>query len=424
MKSGIRKGQILEVTVNGMDNHGMALYKSGQQTFFFNRAVEGDRVKIRVLNVKNKYGSAELLSVITPSPFRVASTCPDYNRGCGGCQWLHINYEKQLEIKTRIVRDELTRIANMKTMVAKTAGMGETQACRNKMSLLVKNGRVGMTRENSVELIAIGSCLQELPLNRKLHDGIKRMRIPAQVTQIHLRSTTDGAAGVNLYAPRFDRKAADFARTLMERFPEISGAGVTTYGGYCHLAGAEYITQRLGTVSYRIPHNGFFQTNYPQAQALLRFVETFLEPSSKESLLDLYCGGGFFALALAGKYRRVTGIEENANSIKYAVENSAVNGITNTNFFASDAAAGLRDRKTGEFASILLDPPRSGCAPEVLSQVVRLGPKRIVYVSCFPESLARDCTVFLKAGYKVDRIQPVDMFPHTSHVETVVRFVR
>ncbi len=424
MKSGIYKGQILEVTVNGMDKHGMALYKSGQQTLFINRAIEGDRVEIKVLTIKNKYGSAELIDIITPSPSRVAAPCEDYYRGCGGCQWLHVRYAKQLEIKTRIVRDELARTAGVKTVVSKTAGMSETQACRNKLSLLVKKGHVGMTRENSIELIAIDTCCQEMPLNRKIHDGIKLMRIPAPVTQIHIRSTTDGAAGINLYATRNDPKVTDFARMLMERFPEISGVGATTYDGYFHLTGAEFITERLGAVSYRIPHNGFFQTNYRQAKVLLRFVETFLEPSTKETLLDLYCGGGFFALALAGKYKHVTGIEENANSIRYAVENSAANGITNTSFKAGDAAPGLRDCKTGEFASVLLDPPRSGCSTEVLDQIVRLSPKKIVYVSCFPESLARDCKIFLKAGYKVDRIQPVDMFPNTSHVETVVRFVR
>ena len=423
MKSGIRKGQILEVTVNGMDRHGMALYKSGQQTLFINRAVEGDRVKIRVLNIKNKYGSAELLNVITPSPFRIVSSCEDYDRGCGGCQWLHINYEKQLEIKTRIVREDMSRIAGVKTPVAKTAGMSDTQAFRNKLSLLVKNNRAGMTRENSIELININTCRQELPLNRKIHEGIKGMSIPDPVTQIHIRSTTGGVAGVSLYASRKDPKITGFIQMLMKQFPEICGIEVAANRDN-HLTGSEFITERIGNVSYRIPHNGFFQTNYCQAAVLLNFVETFLKPSSMESLLDIYCGVGFFALALAGKYKRVAGIEENANSVRYAVENSAANGITNSNFFADDAAAGLQKCKTGEYDSILLDPPRSGCAPEVLDQIVRLSPKKIVYVSCFPESLARDTTVFLKAGYKVDRIQPVDMFPHTSHVETVVRFFR
>ncbi len=423
MKSGIRKGQILEVTVNGMDRHGMALYKSGQQTLFIHRAIEGDRVKIRVLNIKNKYGSAELLKVISPSPFRIQSSCEDYDRGCGGCQWLHINYEKQLEIKTRIVREEMSRIEGVKTPVAKTAGMSDTQAFRNKLSLLVKNGCAGMTRENSIELISINVCRQELPLNRRIHEGIKSMNIPDPVTQIHIRSTTGGVAGISLYVSRKDPKITGFVQMLMKQFPEICGIEVAANKDY-HLTGSEFITERIGSVIYRIPHNGFFQTNYKQAEVLLNFVESFLVPSSKENILDLYCGVGFFALALAGKYRHVTGIEENANSVRYAIENSAANGITNSSFFASDAAAGLRECKTGDFSSILLDPPRSGCAPDVLDHIVRLNPKKIVYVSCFPDSLARDTTVFLKAGYRVDRMQPVDMFPHTSHVETVVRFVR
>jgi 23S rRNA (uracil-5-)-methyltransferase RumA len=296
--------------------------------------------------------------------------------------------------------------------------MAQPSGFRNKMSLTNVSGRPCLIKEHSHEGLVPESCPVATPANQRAWEVLRRMELPPEVLQVHLRSTGD-AVGVCLFVKRLTHKAREFGEGLMATLPGVTGVGAAGYRDYSLVAGAAFVEQELGGVLYRIPHNGFFQTNYDQGLVLRDLAVAGLGLSPRDRLLDLYCGSGFFSLPAARLAARVVGVEGNADSVAAAKANAELNGIAKARFVAGDVGKGLGAFRPGDFSHLLLDPPRDGCDPAALEGIVRLRPRCVVYVSCAAETLARDLRILADSGWLVESVQPVDMFPHTAHVEMV-----
>jgi 23S rRNA (uracil1939-C5)-methyltransferase len=419
---GYKFNEIIEGKLTKLGYGGQAIFKDRDAVLFVHRGLPGDTVRMKVRKFKNKYGSAEIIKVLEPSPHRVNPGCAAFEQGCGGCQWLHFDYAQQLYWKTQILLETIKHIGRLNVKIDPIIGMKNPKHHRNKLSLQCgRNGEMGFCRENSREIIPFETCKQECKANQDVYDILKNLRIPKTVSQIHIRCNQDEETGLYYHNPMRTKDLLQLSRKLMSELPQLKGTGVSTERGYIHLMGDEYIEQKLANTIYHIPFDGFFQTNYIQAQVLQKLVRDAVRPDKNDVILDLYCGVGFFALDLAKSAKYVHGIENNESAIFSSFHNAKLNRIENTSFVANDAKYGLKRFKPGSINALVMDPPRTGCEREVLQEIVRIRPERITYVSCAPDTLSRDLGLLMQAGYKVEgALQPVDMFPQTFHIETVV----
>lgn len=419
-----RTEEILELPVTGIGRSGEGLAFSKGVTVAIPRAIPGDTVRARVRRSVRSHADAELLDVLVPSPDRVATRCAAFDLGCGGCQWLQARYSRQLEWKKKILTDALARRTGQDIPVGDVIGMPVPDKCRNKMSFLNRRGRLVFMQENSDRTIHLDRCLQVTETCRKVFESLRKIPLPESVLQVHIRGAEDGTAGVAFFVSRMSGEVNRAAARIMKEIRAVAGVGASGYRDYHLIAGRPDLIEKIGTMEYRIPHNGFFQTNVRQARILLDLVMGMVPANPDGNILDLYCGTGFFTLPAARKCRQALGIENNLEAVKSAAANAALNGIQNANFIAGDAAGVLSEIPPGEFRTVILDPPRSGCEDGVVKALIAARPGTVIYVSCFPESLARDLKEFISGPYRVLSCRPIDMFPQTYHVETVVHLER
>lgn len=422
--------QNIEARIEGLNEYGEGYFPLRNHIVKVGRTVPGDLVKVRLPAMVKRFVRAEAMELLEASPQRVAlQICPHFSDhaspflpGCGGCQWLHVNYPTQLKAKARIVNDLLRR-QGIKVVVQPVIGMENPQAYRNKMSLINSGGRLSFKKEYSDEAVFPLTCVQETLENQAIWEKLRDLPMPPELLQLHLRSVT-AQVGVLLFVKQYTSAVETLAATIKGLDNRISGVAAASYRDYRLLQGSDNLEIELGNVSYGIPLNGFFQTNYHQALVLRDLAIARLELCPSDRVLDLFCGSGFFSLPIAKKVDSVLAVENNRESIQAAIKNAQRNRIGNARFVSADAAKSLQGQNANAFTVTLVDPPRSGCGPELLAQLIRLRPMRIVYVSCSPESLASDLAVLCKSDYKVIECQPVDMFPHTFHVETVVTLIK
>lgn len=360
---------------------------------------------------------------MSPSPHRIKPDCQSFLAGCGGCQWLHVDYRTQLLWKQRILSKSLTKALGVKVTPAPVVPMRDPSACRNKLSMVRRqNGQFGLMKENSKEVVPIEHCPMELPLIQRAYRQLSRVSFPPPVTQIHLRGTRH-ECGLTMYADHAPPSLTSFAKKLLQSHPALSSAAVRTETGTRLLAGLPFLSQRVGRLEFRIPPDAFFQINYFQAVTLLETVKNLLKVTRNETVVDLYAGVGFFSLELAREARSVVGIEGNPASVDAARLNARLNRIDNAEFRSCSTALGLHSFRPGDVNALILDPPRAGCDARTIRELVRLKIPRLVYVSCDPLTLSRDCALLVEGGYLLGDIRPVDMFPHTWHLETAVSLV-
>lgn len=414
-----KKNDILEVEIASLGYGGEGVVKHKGSTIFVPRTVPGDRVRVRIRQAKEHYARGELVELLKPSGFRVRSGCNAFENGCGGCQWLNINYAEQLKWKTRLLKETVKFRGKMDFPVEDIVGMKEPFRYRNKLSLLNRKEKLVFMQEDSDRTIVFDRCNQETGTNQKVYEALRKIPLPEEILQVHIRSVTEGNAGICFFVKKMTQNVNRACSRIMKEIRNVAGIGVAGYRDYHTITGKSYLEQKVGGLLFRIPLNGFFQTNYTQARVLQEFVENAAgEPGN---LLDLYCGTGFFSLPLARKAKRVTGVENNTEAIRNAGTNAVINGITNCEFIASDVLAFLQAQKPGVYQTIILDPPRSGCEPDVLKELLRIRPKTLAYISCSPESLVRDLKTLTEKQYKAVYCKPVDMFPHTYHIEALVK---
>jgi len=412
----------LNLVISSLGETGYGVGQKGGQWLTVARTAPGDHVTVGPPRGPDKWSSAELLKVVQAGPDRVEPRCQAFVQGCGGCQWLHLAYPAQVAWKEKNLAAVLRARGGYTGPIHPTVPMVRPEGYRNKLSLKTVAGRLVFVPEFDGTNLSPRDCLVQTPALQAAWAKLRTLAVPAGIEQVHLRSNAAGQIGLHAFVK--DGTPPSALSPFTEALPEAVGAGVTNRKGYRVAWGEDVLAQTLGAATWLIPHNGFFQTNEAQAAELLALVVREASISTSDRVLDLYCGAGFFALALAPGAREVVGIEENLQSVEAASASARYSGIANARFLAGDLGAVLASLPPAQAETVVVDPPREGLRPEALTTLIARSPRRIVYVSCYPPSLARDYKVLAKAGWRGVSCTAVDMFPHTSHVETVLTLLR
>ena len=403
----------------------------------------GDELSLRMTAQKKSYSTASIAEIMVPSPDRTVPECPLFG-ACGGCNWQHISYPVQLRHKRHILAETLWRGARVEAdLIDAVVAAANPYGYRNRIQFKVssRNGelRIGFYRQSShvVEDVADG-CPIAAPVINQVLNSFRAILLSYPdvelVTQLNVDAGDSGVIVVIHQNGAVTSKHKDY-------FVDHAGSFGPCTGLFLKAEGQPYGEKLWGSseISYRMnqadpvnkplllsyPPGGFAQVHQLQNIAMLSVIRRLGAFATTERLLDLYCGNGNFSIPLASEVASVVGIEGNADSIKAAEYNKELNMVANIQFFCDDATSGVRRlvEQGLEFDTVLLDPPRSG-AGDAIAGIVGLKPDKIVYVSCDPSTLARDCGLLSGFGYRVIRSVPVDMFPQTYHIESVTLLCR
>ena len=433
---------VVELLIDKLVQGGDGLATLDGMKVFVPFSAPQERVRARIVTRKRDYAVAEIEEVLEPSPLRIAAPCPYFGM-CGGCQLQHINYQGQLVVKKLYVNEALQRIGQVFVPVRNVTTEAEPWHYRNKTQYPVGstgNGMaIGFFKRGTHDLLDVPACLLHPVEFDRLREAIRDILVAAgetgyneakhegNVRHIVLRQgTRDGGllAIVVTRTPEFDRRAAD----LIAEQPGLTGVVHSVVPARTNrimgqqttvLAGSGHLNQSVLGKTFQVSASSFFQVNIQQAEELIRKILKHVAPKGDELVLDLYSGVGMISLLLAPFVQRVIAIEADATAVEDAKANALAQCVRNVEFFCGDVA-----REIGRVAStdvVVLDPPRKGCPAETLRQIAALRPKRIVYVSCNPATLARDLATLEQSGYTTHEIEPVDMFPQTFHVEVIAR---
>ncbi len=427
------KNQIIQVNIVDLSHDGEGIGKNDAFTWFIKDTVPGDVVEASVMKVKKTYGYARLQRVITPSPDRTEGQCP-LARSCGGCTLQVMRYDAQLKYKKKKVRNNLEHIGGFdfdgkdsRVEFGDTIGMENPWRYRNKSQYPIgidKNGKViaGFYAAHSHNIIDCEDCLIGTEENRRIIECIKKQYDPA-MRHILIRK---GFKTEQIMVCVVAEKKIDFS------VPDEPGITTTVLNindkdtnvilgdRTIVLTGPGYIEDYIGKLKFRISARSFFQVNPVQVEKLYGKAIEYAALTGNEIVWDLYCGIGTITLSLAEKAKKVYGVEVVEQAVKDAEENARINGIENASFYTGKAEDVIRREDFEKPDVVVVDPPRKGCDEKCLETILKMQPERIVYVSCDSATLARDLRILCNGGYNLSRVQPVDMFGHSVHVETCV----
>ena len=409
----------------------------------------GDRIRCRILKVEKRlaYGRAEEILISSGDRIAAQDDCPVFGR-CGGCTWRHVSYEAELRYKQRKVADALIRIGGIKADALPIIGCERDRHYRNKAQYPVVPGPyrplIGFYAPRSHRVVEQHACLLQPESFQTVVDIVgkwaKKTGLPIYdettgkgiLRHIYIREAeATGEIQVCLVCTSGKLPESHaLVAALREQVPGLvsvvvnlnrKDTNVVLGGKGFVLWGRDYITDELCGLRFRLSPRSFYQVNRRQAEILYGVAAELASPGPEDTVLDLYCGTGTIGLTMAGKAGQVIGVESVAEAVEDAERNAEDNGVGNARFLCADAGeAAERLRTEGIRPSIvILDPPRKGCAPAVIETIAAMSPGRVVYVSCDPATLARDLKRFEERGYRTEKVQPVDMFPRTPHVETV-----
>lgn len=459
-----KKGDDLDLTIEKFADRGKSLARHDGYVVFVAGAVPGDRVRARLFKRQKSFGEARMVEVLEPSPLRTEPRC-EYFWSCGGCKWQHVQYDAQLEAKRESVEEALRRVGGFREVeVPAPLGAEDIYFYRNKMEFsfsaqrwltdveiatgddfdrdfalgLHVPGRYDkvldlkacyLQSEWSARLVnatrAFAKARGWTPWNVRTHEGFLRhlvIRTPEHIAEKMVNLVTNG---------RDDERMADYADLLRTEFPEATtlintintGVAQTAFGeDMVTVFGSGIIHDRIGEHTFEIAPNAFFQTNTRQAERLYEVAAAFAELKPDDLVYDLYCGAGTISLFVADRVLHVVGVELVEEAVVNARANAEANGVENCTFVAGDMLKLFTPdfiEKHGRPDVLIVDPPRAGLHPKVADQIARLRPERFVYISCNPQTQARDLGL-LAEHYRIEAVQPVDLFPHTHHVENVV----
>ena len=447
----VRAGEMRELLIERLGSHAEGVARAEGFTVFVPGALPGETVLARVDTVKKNYAAATLTEIRQASPDRAEPVCPVYDV-CGGCQLQHLSYEAQLREKKRQVEDAVRHIGKLDGVKVFATIGGEPWGYRNKMQFPV--GRIkgtpviGCFSQGSHSIVDTEKCYIQHQANNDLmnamREAVQRFGVSVYDEDRHtgmLRHIV-GRVGANgdvmavlVTAKKELAKAKEIVKFLRMRVPKLASVhqNIQTYRNNVILGrettllwGKSAIRDRIGPLSFQVSPRSFFQVNTAQAAVLYGKALEFANLGGGETVVDAYCGTGTITLFLARKARKAYGIEVVSPAIRDARNNAKANRIQNAEFIVGDAAEAMpRLYRSGVRPDVIVtDPPRAGCTPVVLETFARMQPQRIVYVSCNPATLARDLAILDGLGYGTEKIQPVDMFPMTSHVESVALVTR
>lgn len=465
------KNQVVTITIEDIGNDGEGIGKYEGYTLFVKGAVVGDVAKVKVLKAKKSYGYAKVEELVSPSPDRVEPKCPVAGR-CGGCQLQHLSYARQLIFKADKVKNCLNRIGGisaerLETITEPMIGMEEPYYYRNKAQYPIGTNKEGKTvmgfyAGHSHNIIDCTDCAIQEPVNSVILPVIKTFMEEKHISAYD-EETGKGLlrhvlirAGfhtkevmvcliINGKKVPFVSELAEKVSDVVGRFRDAEGNGGYELKSFClnvntektnvilgqeiiSVYGENYITDYIGDIRYQISPLSFYQVNPKQTVKLYEKAMEYAELSGNEIVWDLYCGIGTISLFLAQKAKQVYGVEIIPQAIEDAKVNSKLNNIKNAEFFvgAAEEVMPAKYKESGGTMKadvICVDPPRKGCEESLLDTVAAMEPKRIVYVSCDPATLARDVKYLGEKGYQPEKVCPVDQFAHTGHIETVVLLI-
>ena len=448
---------VIDIIDIGSDGEGIGkVYPEGAvgYTLFVKDALIGDTIKVKVIKTKKNYGYGRLMEIVKPSPHRVEARCP-VARACGGCQIMHLDYAKQLEFKENKVRNLLERVGKVSDYeMLPIIGMEEPYYYRNKAQFPVgknKEGKIvtGFYAGHTHSIIDTSHCYIQHPLNEQLvaivKDWMEKYGVqPYDETTgnglvRHILTRVGKTTGQVMVCLIINGKKIPAAGALVDELTKIDGmtsisinvnqekTNVILGNEVKTLWGQDYITDYIGDICYQISPLSFYQVNPTQTAVLYGKALEFAQLEEGDMVWDLYCGIGTISLFLAQKASKVYGVEIVPQAIDDAKKNAVLNHMDNVEFYVGKAEEVLPEKyeKDGVYADVIVvDPPRKGCDETLLSCMVQMAPKRIVYVSCDPATLARDLNFLEANGYKVEKVQCVDQFCHSTHVETVALLQR
>ena len=453
------------VEIKGVAAEGKAVARVNDLVVFIPFAAPGDIADIQLTRKKNSYAEGKIVAIKEYSPFRVEPKCRHFGV-CGGCKWQHLDYSKQIEYKQQQVIDNLTRIGKVQLPeISPILGSEKQYYYRNKLEYTFSN-RSWLTKEELDsqqefasrdalgfhipgmfdKVLDIKECYLQDDISNQIRLSIRKFAVENGYSFFDLRAQVGDMRGmivrtsstgeimlIVIFATDDNDKISQMMQHISSSFPQITSL-MYVVNQKCNdiisdlpiktWSGKDYMIEKMEELQFKVGPKSFYQTNSEQAYRLYSVVRDFAALSGNEFVYDLYTGTGTIANFVAKKAKKVIGIEYVPEAIEDAKVNSKLNNIENTYFLAGD----MKDILTNEFVEkngrpdvIITDPPRAGMHEDVVNVILAAAPEKIVYVSCNPATQARDAAM-LESAYKITKVQPVDMFPHTHHVENVMLF--
>ncbi len=450
----MKKNDSIELQITGMSAEGNGVGKYEKMAVFVPYTVVGDIVEVKIVKVEKTYAFGKVTSLCRASENRVKSDCRLFTK-CGGCVYRHISYQEELRIKEQRVKDAMIRIGGFTDLhIQPIIGSAQPERYRNKAQLPVRKGTgsqpiMGFYAGRSHRIIDCTSCALQSDaftiamkvfrewMKTSGNDVYNEQTGKGRIRHLYLREA--GATGEIMVCVVVNGNGLyhedTLVKTLRDHVQGLKSVVINVnrdktnviLGGKCRTVwGSDTIKDKLCGMTFHISPLSFYQVNRMQTEKLYAVAKTYAAFTGKEVLLDLYCGIGTIGLTMARQVKRLIGVEVVQTAVENARKNAAENGITNAEFICSDAAqAAVMLQQQGVRPNVIvIDPPRKGCQESLVQTIVQMSPDRIVYVSCDPATLARDLKWFTQFGYWPQAITPVDMFPRTAHVETVVMLSR
>ena len=445
----VNKNDEFKLNITGYTSEGGGVGKYDGQAIFVENVAVGDEILCHIIKAKKSYAIGKALKILKPSKNRIDPECEAF-RMCGGCSYAHITYDEELNLKAQKVKDAFERIGGISPVFKEIVPSPATTRYRNKAQYPVKreNGilNIGFYAKKSHRVIDGGDCLLQpeefTTITEIFRKWINENSITVYneeigkglVRHIYLRKAF--ATGEIMVCVVINGVTLPYQDSLIELLQAVNGFKTlvvninrdntnVVLGSQCvAIFGDGYITDILCGVKIKLSPLSFYQVNHDGAQLLYEKAAQYASLTGEEDFLDLYCGTGTIGLSMANKVKSLIGVEIIPEAIEDAKTNAQINNITNARFICGDAslAAEKLQEEGIKPQVIILDPPRKGCAEELLKTVSEISPERIVYVSCDPATLARDAQRLENLGYKAIEVTPVDMFPRTAHVESVCLF--
>lgn len=427
--------QEVELCIERLGINGEGVAHLDGFTLFVDGALPGERVRARISESRKTFGRAEVVELLETSVHRVKPVCALFGK-CGGCQLMHLSYDQQLETKRQRIVDALERIGKFSSVnVLPCIPSPSPLAYRNKIQLPVgADLQLGLYAYNTHDLIPIDQCHIHCELGEKAFQHIQRciktFPLEGELKHVLIKTAVNTRQILVVLVTASNEPLLALAEMIMIGMPEIKGvvqninpadSNVVLSRHFRKLIGQDWIEEKLHDLLFKVSPSSFFQVNPAQAEQLYQRVFEFAELTKDEIVLDAYCGVGTLALILAKHAKAVIGVECVPDAIQDAEENAKRNGIKNVSFTCGQAEEFISTLESIDVA--VLNPPRKGCEGAFLESLVNLAPRRIVYVSCDPATLARDLQFLCANGYKLTIVQPYDMFPQTAHVECVVQLI-
>ena len=442
----VEKNKTYEIEIGGLGTNGEGVGRFNDFTVFVEGALPTEKILAEIIEVKKNYAIGRLIKILRESAERVKPFCPLYEQ-CGGCQLQHLSYSAQLVWKRQQVIDSVERIGKLSGVeILDTLGMKNPLRYRNKMQFPVgKNLEIGCYARGSHKIIDTDSCLIQKEIADKVLTTVKKILKRYNISpydedshkgilrHVMCRVGFNGELMIVLVtATKNLPNDKNISKAICAEIPEVSTIqqNIQTFHNNVILGretkilfGKPTIKDKIGNLKFNISAGSFFQVNTSQAEVLYRTAKEFAQLTGKEIVIDAYCGTGTIGLFMAKNAYKVIGIEIVREAIDDAKKNARENKIRNAEFIVGDVVKVL-PRLEIYADVVVVDPPRAGCDKKVLETFAAMNPARIVYVSCNPATLARDLAILSELGYTAKKIQPVDMFPFSSHIESVAQVVK